>query len=87
MSTEHTATTAAVEAERRAIDADIAPRRAKAEKFIELVADDGVNHPQVWKTLDRDPALCELERHARYAGAEARAAWLEAQRHTTEEET
>jgi hypothetical protein len=51
------------------------------------VADDGVNHPQVWKTLDRDPALCELERHARYAGAEARAAWLEAQRHTTEEET
>jgi hypothetical protein len=77
-------TEAAVEAEEAAIAADIAWRKAKARRFIDLI-EDGELHPIVFKMLDNDHRILNLESQARRAQARARAAWIEASRTPTEE--
>ena len=55
------------------IDTGIAFRQARGEKFLDLLRE-GELHPVIWKTLEADAELIELERASLTAAAEVRVA-------------
>ena len=58
------------------IDTDIAYRQARGQKFLELVKG-GELHPVIWKELESDPELIELERESLMAAADVKVALAE----------
>ncbi len=56
------------------IDTGIAYRQARGQKFLELVRE-GDLHPVIWKKLESDPELIELERRSLEAAADTKVAW------------
>ena len=58
------------------IDTGIAYRQARGQKFLELVRD-GELHPVIWKELESDSELIELERKSLVAAADVKVAWVE----------
>ena len=58
------------------IDTGIAYRQARGQRFLELVKE-GELHPVIWKELESDPELIELERESLVAAADAKVAMWE----------
>ena len=61
--------------EKTAIDADLAHRQARGRFFLAHVGESGQYHQAVFKEIDADAGLVELERNARYLKAEVKVAW------------
>ena len=55
------------------IDTGIAYRQARGQKFLELVRE-GDLHPVIWKKLESDPELIELEWRSLMAAADVKVA-------------
>ena len=58
------------------IDTGIAYRQARGQKFLELVKE-GELHPVIWKELESDLELIELERESLMAAADVKVALWE----------
>ncbi len=55
------------------IDTQLAYREMRSQKFLELVKG-GELHPVIWKELECDPELIELERESLMAAADVKVA-------------